>query len=313
MIRKFIVKLTIFIVPLLLFWIYAEIGLNYVPTSYSKLQHNFYLYRNDIEVLILGNSESQLGIAPKYFQKYKGYNLSNVSQPIYASSQLVLNNLEELKNLKLVVISVGPLSFFTTSRGHREQWREKFYYHFWGLDPEYGEPNYTWNFKTGLYNFKTILSYAVQGFYKIPTPYVDAIDSTGWERGYIKNSYEILNDETGEMIARIHLESVNFSYNHKNVEYIANLKKELDKKGVKLIIIQLPKSKYYLKNLPEELMIKNNLVLDSIYRHMDVPYYCFTSDPNYTDQDFRDVNHLNYIGAKKFSKTLSQVIENKLK
>ena len=42
------------------------------------------------------------------------------------------------------------------SKGHQEQWREKFYYHYWGLEPEYGDVKYTWNFKTGIYNFKTI-------------------------------------------------------------------------------------------------------------------------------------------------------------
>ena len=312
MIRKFSIRVSLFIVPLILFWIYAEIGLRYVPTSYSKLQRNFFNYRSDIEVLILGNSESQLGVAPKYFQRYKGYNLSNVSQPIYASTELVLANLEKMENLKLVVLSVGPLSFFTTSRGHREQWREKFYYHFWGMDPEYGQPDYTWSFKTGLYNFKTILSYAVQGFYKIPTPYVDAIDSTGWERGYLEYSSDILNDETGEMIAKIHLDNVDFEYNHKNVEYISRLKSELDKKGVRLILIQLPKSKYYMRNVPEELIAKNNQVMDSMYRQMDIPYYSYTNDPNYTDADFRDVNHLNYMGARKFSETLSQILEHNL-
>ncbi len=312
MIRKFSLKVSLFLLPVILFWVYVEIGLSFVPTSYEKLQRNFYLYRSDIEVLILGNSESQLGVAPKYFQKYKGYNLSNVSQPIYASSQLVLSNLDEMKNLKLVLLSIGPLSFFTTSEGHMEQWREKFYYHFWGLEPEYGKPDITWNFRTGLYNFKTIMLYAIQGFYNIPTPYVDAIDSTGWERGYLEYSKDILNDSTGEMIARIHMQNVKFEYNNKNVDYITSLKQELGKRGIKLILIQLPKSSYYIKNIPKDLIAKNDRVLDSLYRNADIPYYSFTFDPNYSDEDFRDVNHLNYIGAKKFSEQLSIILENNL-
>ena len=317
MLRKFIIRGSFFIVPLLLFWIYVEIGLSFVPTSYAKIQRNFYLYRNNIEVLIVGKSDSQLGVAPKYFQKYKGYNLSNVSQWVYTSTELVLRNLDELNNLKLVILSVDPLSFYETTIDNPERWREKFYYHFWGMKPEYGEPSYTWNFKSSLYNFKIILSYAFQGFYNIPAPYVDAIDSTGWERGYFENSHELLNDKTGEMIAQIHIGDSNqfFKYivNKKtNVGYISKLNKALKNKSINLIIIQLPKSKYFMKNVPKQLMVQNDRLLDSMYRFMDIPYYNFTNDPNYTDQDFRDVNHLNYVGAKKFSETLSKIIGKNL-
>ena len=96
------------------------------------------------------------------------------------------------------------------------------------------------------------------------------------------------------------------------VGYISNLNKALKNKGISLIIIQLPKSKYYMKNVPKQLMVQNDRLLDSMYRFMDIPYYNFTNDPNYTDQDFRDVNHLNYVGAKKFSETLSKIIGKNL-
>jgi hypothetical protein len=312
MIRKFVFKILLFALPLLAFVLYAEIGLSFIPTSYSVLQKNFYLYQKKVEVLIVGNSESQLGVAPKYFQSYKGYNLSNVSQPIYVSSKLVMNNLEKMDSLKMVVFSVGPISFFGTTKGHTEQWREKFYYHYWGLEPEYGDVKYTWNFKTGIYNFKTIASYALQGFYNIPVPYIDNIDTTGWERGYLENSDELLTPEVGKEIAEIHLSNVEFGYNRKNMGYIIDLNKALKEKGVKLILIQIPKSKYYIDNIPAELVMRNDQLLDSLYAAEGIPYYNFRDNPQFKDSDFRDVNHLNYIGAKKFSIMLSHIVDENL-
>ena len=61
-----------------------------------------------------------------------------------------------------------------------------------------------------------------------------------------------------------------------------------------------------------ELIEKNNRVMDSMYRALDIPYYSFTNDTSYTDADFRDVNHLNYQGAQKFSETLSRIVEKNL-
>jgi len=247
----------LFILPLIIFWFYVEYGLQFIPTSYGKLKSNFYKCSNNIEVLVIGNSESQLGVAPKYFKKYRGFNLSNVSQPLYVSSELVLKNLDKMKSLKMVILSVGPMYFFENTKDSREKWREKFYYYFWGIHPEYGKPNYTWNFRTSLYNTKTLLNYAIHGFYNIPTPFVDAIDSTGWERGYFKNSSELLNDDMGAMSIKLHLENMRLKYYYKNVDYIKTLKYELKKKGIKLIVIQLPKSKYYRKYIPKKFLVKN--------------------------------------------------------
>ena len=313
MLRRFIFKVLLFVIPLILFVIYVEIGLGTVPTSYSVLKKNFYLYQKKVEVLIVGNSESQLGVAPKYFQRYKGYNLSNVAQPIYASSKLVMKHLDKMENLKMVVFNVGPISFFGSSKGHKEQWREKFYYHYWDLEPEYGEMKYTWNFKTGIYDFETMFSYALKGFYNIPLPYIENIDSTGWERGFLENSAEIVNPEAGRKTAETHLSNVEFGYNRKNISYILDLNEELKKRGVKMILIQIPKSKYYLDNIPQELVSRNDQILDSLYRSDYIPYYNFRSNPQFKDSDFRDVNHLNYIGAEKFSIMLSNIIDENLK
>jgi hypothetical protein len=312
MIRKFVFKILLFVIPLLVFILYVEIGLSFVPTSYSVLQKNFYLYQKKVEVLIVGNSDSQMGVAPKYFQSYKGYNLSNASQPIYVSSKLVMSNLDKMESLKMVVFSVGPISFFGTTKGHTEQWREKFYYHYWGLEPEYGDVKYTWNFKTGIYNFKTIASYALQGFYKIPVPYIDNIDSSGWERGYLENSDELLTPEVGKKIAEIHLSYVELGYSRKNINYILELNNALKERGVKLILVQIPKSKYYLDNIPTELVERNDQLLDSLYAVENIPYYNFRDNPQFRDSDFRDVNHLNYIGAKKFSIMLSHIVDENL-
>ena len=312
MLLKFLKKLLSFFSPIILFLLYVEIGLNFIPTSYSKIKHYFYLQQNQIDVLIIGTSDPQLGVNPKYIKKYKSFNLSNVSQSIYYSTELVIMNLSELKNLKMVIMNIGPWDLSAIENNPIEKWRHKFYYYYWNIAPESGEPQFTWNFKTGLYDFKTIINYALQGFYHVPTPYIDNIEPTGWERGYFEYSHEILNDEAAKMEIFHRLKYVKFKLNKKKLKCINNLKNELDKRDITLMFIQLPLSKYFLKYMPEKLITENYKILDSISCSTGIPYYNFHCDTNYTDKDFRDVNHLNYIGAEKFSKTLSKIIDKNL-
>jgi len=187
--------------------VYVEIGLHYIPTSCSKLKHYFYLYRKTTEVLIIGDLESQLGIVPKYFQTVKGFNFSDVSQSVYTSVELVIRNMDKMPNLRLVVFEVGILSFFKKTVPSTGQWKDIFYYHFLGINPEFGKPDFTWKLRTGIYKFQTILSYALHGFYNIPTPFVNDIDSTGWEKRYFKNSHELLGDENGKSLAQTQLKN----------------------------------------------------------------------------------------------------------
>ena len=210
--------------PVGIFLTYSEIGFNYLPTSYSVLKNNFYKKEREIEVLVIGSSDSQLGISPRYFQNVKGFNLSNVSQTIYTSYKLVTSNLMGLKNLKLVVLSIDPCMLFLNDNANAEKWREKFYYHYWNILPEDKKNNFTWNYKIGIYDAKTIITYAMQGFPSIPIP----LDSLGWERGYLSYTKDILNYKTGKEIAESHFKCADLCCS-KNAKYIINLNNILKK------------------------------------------------------------------------------------
>lgn len=309
MIKKFILKITLFIFPLLIFLIYAEIGLSKIPTSYSITKENFQKIEKDIEILVIGPSYSQVGIAPKYFLNYTSYNLSNSSQSMYTSCKLVEKNLEKLKKLKLVILSVDPAMSFQSGKGNLEQWREKFYYHFWDLKPEFTKPNYLWKFSIGIYEVKTILLYGVKGYYRLIDPYLKNIDSLGWKKSFSNNP--IFNDKIAREIVNSHMVGLELN-SRKNLRYISTLNNTLKKKKVKLILVQLPLSKYYLRALPDELIVKNKIEFDSLSYNEHIPYYSFCNDTIYKDVDFRDVNHLNYIGAEKFSNELYRIVQDLL-
>lgn len=312
MFRSFIFKFLLFILPIVLFLIYCEIGLNNLPTSYSILQKNFFKKQHQIEVLIIGSSDTQLGISPSCFKNIKGFNLSNSSQTIYNSYKLITNNLKGLENLKLVIFSADPTMLFLNDNNNPEKWREKFYYHFWKVEPEDQQSKMLWDLKLGIYDLKSILTYAMQGFYKIQIPFLDNLDSLGWERGYLTNTKEILNYKTGKEIANIHLKGVDLKIS-KNLKIIVDLNSILKKQNIKLALILMPKSKYYLKYMPEEMLIKNKKLLDSLAKIENIQVYDFMNDSIFNDNDFRDVNHLNFIGAQKFSIMLSEKIDKYIK
>ncbi len=309
MVTRFLLKILLFASPILLFLIYAEIGLSHVPTSYSILKENYYKREKELEVVFIGASDSQLGIAPKFFTNHTSYNLSNSSQSIFTCCRLIETNLERLPKLKLVVLCVSPILIFQSSgKGNVEQWREKFYYHFWNLQPEFSEPSLLWRFNIGLYEPKTVLLYGLKGYNKLTNPLLKNIDSLGWERGSSDNSTQALSNKAAKETVKFQLNGLETSSN-RTIGYISELNSILKKKNIKLILVQLPISKYYLEEFPSEIVNKSKTVIDSLTISEHIPYYNFRYDTIYHDSDFRDVTHLNYRGAEKFSNELNKTLQ----
>ena len=91
---------------------------------------------HEIKILILGNSHATYGVNPDYFTDY-AFNIANVGQSIYFDKELTLQNLEKLKNLKYVLISVDYHSlYFSRQRGERNIWS------YYGNGIKYPSDNY---------------------------------------------------------------------------------------------------------------------------------------------------------------------------
>jgi hypothetical protein len=317
--NKFLLKIFLLGAILLAFIVVAEILLRSTPTSYSILHESFNRKSKEINTLFIGSSGSQRAISPSEMKQDSSFNLSNVSQTIYYSTELVSKNLDKMDQLKLVVFCPDPIMMFLNDNCFLDKWREKFYYKYWGLNPEYSSPDLLWNLQIGLYDNKTIVNTCFNRIANFKT--INEIDAYGWE-SCSSTLTEISNDQkmdNAKFRVDIHCQQTandsvfiggKLKLNcENNLMHINKLIAKLKSKNIKLVIIQTPLSKYYLKYLPDEILKYNKRIFEKIAIDNNIPYYSFIDDSSYVDEYFGDVTHLNTQGAKKFSHVISKVLE----
>jgi hypothetical protein len=90
-----------------------------------------------------------------------------------------------------------------------------------------------------------------------------------------------------------------------NVARLAASLQFLDQRGIAAVFITLPVSTYYLEGLRPSVLARNAEVMGQLTRDRHVPWYDYSADPRFSDDDFLDADHLNFAGATKFSRILA--------
>ncbi len=88
--RKFLIKLFFFLLPLAALFIFLELQVRKIPSSYEAKRNYLENVVESTEVLTLGNSHMLHGVNPEYFSM-KGFNLASGFQNYYYDKALTLN------------------------------------------------------------------------------------------------------------------------------------------------------------------------------------------------------------------------------
>ena len=304
--RRFTIKLLLFLLPVIALVVYTEIRLSTLHNSYNKKRQLLEQQANEIEVLVLGSSQALYGIDPSYFC-CKGYNVANVHQTIYYDKRILLNYLPKLTKLKAVIISVSYPSFMGQLRNSKEAWRDYFYYRFWGIRyknlSRFNSKRFSF---IELYGMNETLKYLEKGF-KIDLS--ADIQTCGYARNDSIHHLQKISDSLGKLRVAYH----NSTYNAKEVNYIINdlddMIAALKQRGISTILISPPVYHTYSDKCNKEYVT----LVEDVTKKMSAKYGCkvynYFTDARFTIDDFADNDHLSYVGAAKFSKIIdSEVI-----
>ncbi len=117
---------------------------------------------------------------------------------------------------------------------------------------------------------------------------------------FIKNS--------GVVISR-HLSTYNESTIDENVRFVKEIIDIAENRNIRLILITAPTTIYYRNNFDKHIIdLFYDIIKTICDDYKNVNYYDF-SNAEFNDDDFLNSDHLNYIGAKKFSKMLNSILE----
>jgi len=304
--KKFINRLFIFLLPVILFIGLWECGLSRIQNSYSLKNSQLAAQAAEIQVLVLGPSHALRGVNPDYFSM-RGYNAANMAQSIFYDTRIAWKYLDKMVSLKMVLIDISYPSLWSELFETPEGFRDYFYAAYWGIR----YPGIKWY---DIHIYSRILQYgndkawkyALKGFQVNLTP---GYHTNGW--ALVEGRESPINDSAGYAEINLHEKYFKQQYFYDNIGYITELLKELSRRKVHAVFFTPPETQSMYKY-----MAKSKLkTIDSALGVLCATYHCekynFLTDRRFSDSDFRDVQHLNERGAIKFSKIINEEILKK--
>jgi hypothetical protein len=309
--NRFILKIFLFTLPLALVIVMIEYLLQPIPNLYLSKYNNFVKNKNQIKILILGNSHTHAGINPNYLSM-PSYNLANGSQPLLVDLALLEREIPSMTKLEIIII---PISYFTLwyTDGNKEiTWNKYYYLKYYNLKlPSTSYEDISKKYSLiRLFGTKSsirgIFKYYI-GHYEIPT-----CDKRGWGYGYpATENKDFVNEGKRATIRHEYNDMSAYKKNVQRLEQICTLAKANNKK---IIFISVPTRPEYRVNLNQQKVTDNKKVIQELQaRHSNAVYLDFESDAQFSESDFYDADHLNFIGANKFTKILDVLISQSVK
>jgi hypothetical protein len=309
--KLFFKKILIFLLPVLAVFLLLETYLRNVDTLYKEKARALNEISDSVEVLVLGNSHACYGVNPTQFDLF-GYNLAQPNQSLYFDKRITLQYLDRLIKLKYVLISVDFHSLYFSSQGARDMWS----YYAYGIEYEnrtnflakmsllYGyTPQVSWVFLKN-----DIRAWGNGGQNLVDVEDGANVSGSGW--CYFETTDTVmLNDKGCAHRAEIFNSLVTSSKEREKVladldDFIAKLKE----KNVVPVLFTAPCFESFNARLDKQVDDQNEKDILMLIKKHDIKYWDFSS-ADLTASDFHNCDHLNKIGAKKFS----DMINSKLK
>lgn len=303
--KRFIIRLLVFSSPILLIFAVAEILARNIPNDYAYKCSYYREHGGDIEYLFLGSSHALYGVDPEFFDPH-AFNGAHVSQSLDIDLLILKKYFSGSRRLRLVAIPVSYFSLFSRLDTGPEAWRAKNYQIYYRITS-----------LPGLGQFFEIFSVDPQRLFKRIRKYYlkkDGFDfvlcsDSGFGLGFNSSKKNDLEASAVAAATRHHAETwKDLSENEKTLAEIADF---LNDRNILLMLYTPPAHESYVGHLDKEQLEMTVSIPSKLARERDgVIYTNFMSDPSFSRDDFFDADHLNEVGARKFTLILRQSITN---
>lgn len=300
---KFILRILIFLIPLLIILTALEYIAQSSPNSYRY--KNDYIANNcdSVNTLILGSSHSFYGINPEILGN-NSFNLANVSQDLKFDLYLVEKSIAQCKNLKTLIV---PISYFTLYETPLDKGNEKFRVKFYENYMGYNDSLLNCIEKLELYN-PSILQTKIKEYCKLHFGGDEdfGYNSLGWATGY--KECMIDSDIEKDAIKTIARHTPSEEYVDINIEYLNKIATLCYNNNIRLFFITTPTLPTYYNKIDNDRWSYTTSVVNNICLKYNASYYSYLNDERFETSDFFDIDHLCHKGAKKFSNILKEEI-----
>ncbi len=299
--KRFIFYCAVFLLPVFIVVLGLEFLLRHIPNDYSY--KSTYLDENSdkIQTLFLGSSHAFYDIDPQYLQRFS-FNAAHVSQTLDLDYEILLKYKNNYSNLKNIVVPVSYFSLFEQLGKTEEFWRLKNYLIYYNIHTTNRIKDYSELLSHTLeINIERLDKYYFHG--------KDEISCSTLGFGLKHNSKD--NKDliiSGPETAKRHTYN-DLSLYAENLQILSQIIEFAKERHIRVIVFTPPAFNTYVKNLDTNqlnITIKAMLGLDEKYNNC--VYLNMLTNSTFTAIDFYDSDHLNEIGAKKFTIKMDGVI-----
>jgi hypothetical protein len=260
--------------------------------------------KQNLEIMLLGSSQSWRGINPKYID-FKVAPLTNGGASFNLNYLIFKEYVDQLPNLKVVILEMAyhsPEYYLGDSYNKNNLYH--IYYNVNNYDsgmPLSDRTLLTSNTKEYLkiffekFNTKSYIN--EYGFLRTPNPYGGRFHKLGFDSTEIANTSGAY---LGERHAKNNLRA--YGENKANLEEIVRICKS---KGIKLVLLSTPKYYLYNDNMIDKKLRRRNELVRSVRDNSEVFFWNYETGKAFDIRDFADEDHLNAKGAEKFTKMLN--------
>lgn len=302
---KFILKCTLFILPLVAMVAGLEIIVRGCDNSYRYKECWMQENCDSVQTLIMGSSHTYYGINPQHL-KTKAFNLANVSQDLKFDLYLLNRYIDSCPNLKTVIL---PISYFTLYceplECGVEKFRCKYYHHYMGYNDTLSNPVE----RLEIYTPEIFQQKLEKKLKEVITGKSDLdYNSLGWADNYTESiaTKGISNEDVEKTVKRHSYTTL--EYFDENISCLDAIAKLCHNKGVKLFVITTPTTPMYYNKLNGNHLKKMIAAINSVCLKYEASYYNYLTDERFDLSHFYDADHLCDAGAEKFTKILQSEI-----
>jgi hypothetical protein len=306
--KKFIHKITLFSLPVLIILFVLEILLRQIPNDYLIKRTYLDKHSSEIETLILGSSHSFYGINPDYFSS-RAFNAGYTSQTLNFDFEIIKKYSSKFDRLKTVVVPISYFTLYSRLEDGAEPWRVKNYNIYYKIRASKSLANYTEVFSNRLdVNLKRLKSY-----YVLNIPNVTSSELGWFNKFSTQKKRDII--ETGKKAALRHSrDDINSSESteliNDNVLTLNLLIDWCENRNIKVLLLTLPAFETYRQNLKDDQLSSTiNSAQNICKKHENCKYLNFLNDARFIEHDFFDADHLSEAGAEKLSTLLNELIK----
>lgn len=303
--KKFIFRVTIFFIPIIVVISFIEIAIWKVPSGYLYKRELIETNANNVSILILGNSHAFYGINPDCFD-YATLNIAYVGQSLYFDYYILNKYKDSFSKLKLLIIPISYFSLdFKISKSEALGRRAYLYHHFFYCE------KYVNKYSAYYYSLALVITYKeaikkvignLKGDIKLN------ISQKGWTNWYTateKDSLILKGKSRAEYHASI-MDSCEFDRNNNYLNQIIRVCKN---RNVRVLLVTLPAYESYRDNIDIDRFNKvMSYVKGMCEKDNKVTYKSLFFDTMFSEEDFRDADHLDAGGSEKLSLILNEFI-----